>query len=259
MRATTCWKYGSVFVEEMDEEWHRLAEGAESGADVESILDDLRRTEQFAGVHNLYDVLDRIKMLDRVGCVDPAFAVLIQLAQSGRRLAARIILQTMVGGIVKRAGLLAHQHSPQRVPERMFCYEIAASMWERIHRYRLDKRSGKKIPANLLLDSLKSVRANWASESPIGRPVEDVETAIDGTQRDWTDPADVVWDVLSEAVARGLIRDWEADYYAQVCEYPSLDDAADAFGQSPAMVRQRISRMRRQIVAGMRSEVTAAA
>ena len=125
-------------IDELNAEWQQLVEGDQS-----------RVTEWAATRPALSRCTDLSDVLGEIGAdPDRALAALVALALNGDSLAGRVVLQTMLGKMVR----LAQAHPDVGVDD------FVSALWCRIRSYPLTRRP-KRIAANLAWDSRKDVLA----------------------------------------------------------------------------------------------------
>ena len=150
------------------------------------------------------------------------------LHRGGDRLAGRVVLQAFVGKLV----LMAASDPTATLPDYL------AAMWERVASYPLGRRR-RRVAANLVLDTLKSVKSagrqqgvelpGWDADTTPSRPR--VEEA-------WGD----IEEVLREGVELGAISELtRATLHSVYVEGRTSASAGRALGASAAAVRQRCS------------------
>ncbi len=160
---------------------------------------------------------------------DGLLLALLDLAQRGERLAARVVLQAMLGKAVRIAGSIGRR--PDVLGDRDEAQATAvAALWQAIAGYRLAARPGR-VTANLALDTLALVQRGHTGSSHFTRtfpeePCADLTDLAhashhDGSTDDLSGPADaellllLAWSVrnrvLSLAEARLLARVYAAD------------------------------------------------
>ena len=219
---------------------------------------DLRTADEVAGWRTtepaLAGLTDLSELTSYVGRnPDAVLLALLRLGHAGHQLAARAVLQAMVPKIVRIAA-----------SQPAWCWREAdvlavavAAMWEKITTYPLADRP-RSVAAQLALDTLKIVVATTTSSSKAGSQ----EVSIDfsgsgqaGEQPRWDDEpvqsaGEEVLSVLHRAVERGVIRVSDAQLLAKVyCTSDAYSGAslADQLGASRAAIRQRCSRLVRQL------------
>ena len=159
---------------------------------------------------------------------DAVLLGLLTLHRGGDRLAGRVVLQAFVGKLV----LMAASDPTATLPDYL------AAMWERVASYPLGRRR-RRVAANLVLDTLKSVKSagrqqgvelpGWDADTTPSRPR--VEEA-------WGD----IEEVLREGVELGAISELtRATLHSVYVEGRTSASAGRALGASAAAVRQRCS------------------
>jgi DNA-directed RNA polymerase specialized sigma24 family protein len=146
---------------------------------------------------DLQDVLESVSMRP-----DPLLTRLLTMAAENDPMAGRVVLQAMLGKLVRMA----------RCDATAGLDEYVSALWVRIRTYPLAERP-RQIAANLALDTLKTVRhervwLRWA-EVTTYPPEAFIDSLYDAVVRDWNvrDGADyTATHVLSAAVELGLLN-----------------------------------------------------
>lgn len=160
---------------------------------------------------------------------DATLLGLLTLHRAGDPLAGRVVVQAMLGKLV----LMAVRDADATLPDYL------AAMWERVASYPVSRRP-HRVAANLVLDTLKSVKSNRRQqllELP-GMPPEAPAAPCDETA-EALDDAD---QVLAAGVRLGVIT--EATRTTLRCVYVdgrTSVAAAEILGATPAAIRQRCS------------------
>jgi hypothetical protein len=202
------------------------------------------RHPALAPYRSLDDILSIAKLHS-----DAVLAALLAEAAVGDHLAGRVILQALVGRMVRMA---------QRDP-RSSIDDYLARLWCVINSYPLSRRP-VRIAANLSLDTLKAVSQDhrWFGRGevtllPSTESLEELlESArLDGTPCDSPTPVDVeVRQVLEAGSLMHLIDDSDAVLLRSIyAEGVSADRAARRFHTSAGTVRVRCSKVVRQLAA----------
>jgi hypothetical protein len=230
---------GFRLVEALDREWSEL------------VRTDRGTAKRWAGRHpalapyrSLEDILSIAKLHS-----DAVLAALLIEVSVGDRLAGRVILQALVGRMVRMA---------QRDP-RSSIDDYLARLWCVINSYPLSRRP-VRIAANLSLDTLKAVSQDqrWFARGevtllPSTELLEELlESArLDGTPCDSPNPVDLeVRRVLEAGSLMHLIDDSDAALLQSIyAEGVSGDRAARRFHTSAGAVRVRCSYAVRQLAA----------
>lgn len=220
-------------IAKLNDEWSALCElETEVGGWVQ-------RHPSLAGCRKLAEVLERV-----ADAPDQVLGSLLIESAGGSTLAARTVLQAMLGKVVLMAradpGTGVHAH--------------LVALWERIRTYPIDRRP-RHIPANLALDARKLARregrptviAPW----PPGAAFTDLvdrqilrETADHGLDISIL----TAGDIIRAAVELELINgDAEALLNSVYAEGLTSVDAAQRHVMSPQTVRQRCSRVVRHL------------
>jgi hypothetical protein len=230
---------GFSVVEALDQEWCELVRGHAGAA---------------ARWADRYEVLAPCRSLDDVLSVakrdsDPVLAALLTEVSFGDQLAGRVVLQALIGRMVRMA---------QRDP-RSCVDDYLALLWCVINNYPLERRP-VRIAANLSLDTLKAVSRErrwlgrggvtlWPSSESLEEQLS--PAGLDGTLCDWPPPADVeVREVLEAGRQLRLIDDSASALLQSVyVDGMTGTQSARRFHTSAGMVRVRCSKAVRQLAA----------
>lgn len=196
-----------------------------------------------AGCADLEDVLRSVRRDP-----DPVLLALLTESAAGEELAGRVVMQAMLGRVVKMAG----RDGQGSVDD----YVVA--MWFRIRTYPLERRAAR-ISANLALDTLKSVTDEraWARSAMTVVLVND-EVELDQFQSKavaeekldhGADYASLTASsVIYSADRLGLIDDLTRQVMLSVyADGLTGRAAAQRHGTTPAMIRYRCSRAVRRL------------
>lgn len=159
---------------------------------------------------------------------DAVLGALIRLLQEGDELAGRVVLQALLGGLVRSCGGRA-----EAVEDRI------GQAWLVIRSYPIERRP-TRIAANVILDSLKACRREqvraWAEFSVAAAELDQAVSVGDDDQP--TSARQVV-----DAAARlGLINPTTASVLTTVyADALPGREAAERHQTSPAAIRQRCS------------------
>jgi hypothetical protein len=228
-----------TLVEALDREWHELV--SSHGAAAIGWGD---RHVALALCQSLDDILSAMKLNS-----DPVLGALLTEVSTGDRLAGRVVLQSLIGRMVRMA---------QRDP-RASVDDYLAALWCVINSYPLSRRP-VRIAANLSLDTLKAVTTEhrwlrrgditlWPSSESLEELLEPV--GLDGSAYYSLPPVDVeVSRVLQAGSLLSLIDDPEAALLHSIyADGISGDRAARRFHLSEATVRVRCSKAVRRLAA----------
>jgi DNA-directed RNA polymerase specialized sigma24 family protein len=228
-------RHGFSVVEALDREWQGL---------------DLRHpgtVSRWAGRHEVLaascsfdDVLSSARL-------DPVLAALLAEVSLGDQLAGRVVLQALVGRMVRMA---------QRDP-RATLDDYLARLWCAIGSYPLERRP-VRIAANLSMDTLKAVSREhrWIGQGdvtlwPSSELPEDLlpPARLDGSCYDSRQPADMEARLVLEAgTVLGLINDSAGVLLQSVyVDGMTSTEAARRFHTSEGMVRVRCSKVVREL------------
>lgn len=193
--------------------------------------------------HDLTDVLAWIAREP-----DPALHFLIGRAQNGDSLAARTVLQTMLGKLVLVSIQLAR---PGLTQETAFA-DLTCQMWVTVAQYPLAARPAK-IAANLWMDCAKQARRLWPNhrsdrKTELTYSPDDVSWLLDHNIT--ASPADAHWsdveahDLIDTAHRLNLISGDTVNLLKAVYGPQRLsgNKAGEMWGISPAAVRTRCRR-----------------
>jgi DNA-directed RNA polymerase specialized sigma24 family protein len=200
------------------------------------------RHEVLTPCRSLDDVLSAAR-LD----ADPVLAALLTEASVGDQLAARVVLQALIGRMVRMA---------QRDP-RANVDDYLAHLWCVIGSYPL-KRRPVRIAANLSMDTLKAVSRDrrWLEGGditlcPSSESLEQLlePTGLDGSPYDSLQPVDVeVRHVLAASSLLRLINDSDTALLRSIyADGMSSTQAAQRLHTSAGTIRVRCSKVVRQL------------
>lgn len=194
----------------LNAEWARLALAPPPGPGVWAPV--------LAGLPDLAAVLDAVRSRP-----DEVLGALLAAATAGDQLAGRVVVQAMLGKMVRLA---------VRDPTHDLGDHLLA-LWEVLRRYPLEARP-TSIAGNLALDTLKRVRRWRAPEEGI----LDCETTSRLIRAPWRSSTSID-EVLDAAVRLGML---------DAAGRALLEDVyLDAPGPRPAATRQRCSRLIRRL------------
>jgi DNA-directed RNA polymerase specialized sigma24 family protein len=236
--ASRRWR-GSNIVEALDREWHELGRRHPG-----TVARWAGRHDVLAPYRSFDDVLSAAKLNS-----DPVLAALLTEVSIGDQLASRVVLQALIGRMVRMA---------QRDP-RAGIDDYLARMWCAINSYPLKKRP-VRIAANLSMETLKAVsrehrwmgRGNvtlWPSSESLEELLE--PAALDGSPCDLPPPVDVeVLQMLEASSSLSLIDDSDAALLRGVyADGMTGAEAARRFHTSAGMVRVRCSKAAKRLAA----------
>ena len=196
-----------------------------------------------AGYHDLAEVERRAGR----GC-DEVLHALLRQARAGDRLAARTVLQALLGRVVALAG-----RDPQGSVD-----EYVAALWCVVVRYPLTTRP-VRIAANLALDTMKTVHreVRWwpRGGAEVQLPGDDLDLALDAWQRaaslDHQASAEVAAAQVIDAGRRLQILDEPTRVLLRLVYVEGLTgaEAASRHGSTAGSVRVRCSRAVRKLSA----------
>jgi hypothetical protein len=226
---------GFSIVEALDREWRQL---------------DRRRPGTVSRWADRHDMLAPCRSFDDVLSAaglysDPVLAVLLAEVSVGDQLAGRVVLQALIGRMVRMA---------QRDP-RASIDDYLAGLWCAIVSYPLERRP-VRIAANLSMDTLKAVSREHrcVGRGDITLPSESLEellppAGLDASRCDSPQPVDIEARLVLEAgTSLGLIDDSAAALLQSVyVDGMTGAEAARRFGTSAGMVRVRCSKLVREL------------
>jgi hypothetical protein len=223
----------------LDQEWRELVDGRS-----ETVIRWAERHPVLAPCQSLTEVLTVARLNS-----DPVLAALLTEVLAGDRLAGRVVLQALLGRMVRMA---------QRDP-RSSVDDYLACLWCVINRYPLQRRP-LRIAANLSMDTLNAVwrERSWPGGGeitlwPSGEALEDLlqPAGRDGSSCDALPPIDVeVHRVLEVGSSLRLIDDADAALLRGVyADGMTGDQAARRFHTSAGVVRVRCSKAVRRLAA----------
>ena len=230
---------GFSVVEALDREWCELVRGHR-----ETAAHWADRHDVLASCRTLDDVLSVAKLNS-----DPVLAALLTEVSIGDQLAGRVVLQALIGRMVRMA---------QR-DLRSSVDEYLASLWCVINNYPLQRRP-VRIAANLSLDTLKAVsRERWrlgrgsVALWPSSESLEELlsPAGLDGTPYNSPPPVDLeALEVLEAGRQLRLIDDSASALLTSVyVDGMTGTQSARRFHTSPGMIRVRCSKAVRQLAA----------
>lgn len=170
---------------------------------------------------------------------DVVLGFLIRRYSHGETLAGRIVLQAMLGKLVRLSYTAAAAGRPEALDD------LVAQMWCQIADYPLDRRP-RKIAANLALDTLKVVQREWLNTGEISVPTWVVIATLVDRERPvvrdvmeeipWTSEA-----IIGAAFEKSLITETTRDILLAVYGAEGLPGASagERWGCSPAAIRTR--------------------
>jgi hypothetical protein len=209
-----------------------------------TVADWADQHDALAPCRTLDDVLSAARLNS-----DPVLAALLAEVFVGDQLAGRVVLQSLIGRMVRMA---------QRDP-RANIDDYLAHLWCVIGSYPLQRRP-VRIAANLSMDTLRAVsrERRWLGRGdvtllPSSESLEELlePTGLDGSPSDSLPPADVeVHQVLEASSLLRLINDSDAALLRGIyADGMSGTQAARQFHTSAGMVRVRCSKLVRHLSA----------
>jgi DNA-directed RNA polymerase specialized sigma24 family protein len=230
---------GSNIVEALDREWHELG-----GRHPETVASWGDRHDVLAPYHSFDDVLSTARLNS-----DAVLAALLTEVSIGDQLAGRVVLQALIGRMVRMA---------QRDP-RSGIDDYLAQLWSAINDYPLSRRP-VRIAANLSMETLKAVSREhrwmgrgdvtfWPSSESLEELLE--PATLGGSPGDLPPPVDVeVLQVLEASSSLSLIDDSDAELLRSVyADGMTGREAARRFHTSASMVRVRCSKAAKRLAA----------
>jgi DNA-directed RNA polymerase specialized sigma24 family protein len=241
---------GYRIVDALNAEWGRLVGGEDRGI----VAGWSARHQALAGCVDLDDVLGVLSRMP-----DPVLTVLLLEGRRGEVLAGRVILQAMLGKIIR----MAERDRHARVDD------YVAAMWCRIATYPLEARPAR-IAANLALDTLKTVtgESRWGTRvtvtlyPPFDADLDDLHT-MNRTREELDHNGDLAAltseRILASAARLGLIDSRLRGILSAVyADGLSGKAAAERHRTSPGVVRVSCSRAVRMLAKHADSLVEAA-
>ena len=235
----SCQILGVTLVEALDREWCELVRSHPS-----VVARWAERDSVLAPCRSLDDVLSVAKLNS-----DPLLAALLTEVSRGDRLAGRVVMQALIGRMVRMA---------QR-DRRSSVDDYLAALWCVINSYPLSRRPAR-IAANLSLDTLKAVSTErrwlrrgditlWPSSESLEELLE--PAALDGSPYDSLPPIDVeVRRVLEAGSLLSLIDDSDATLLHNIyADGMSRSRVARGLHISEGAVRVRCSKAVRRLAA----------
>ena len=201
-----------------------------------------RRHDALAPYRSFDDVLAAARLSS-----DPVLGALLAEASLGDQLASRVVLQALIGRMVRMA---------QRDPRASFD-DYLARLWCAIESYPLERRP-TRIAANLSMDTLKAVsrERRWMGRGdvtpwPSSELLEELlpPAGLDGSRYDSHQPADrEARRVLEAGTMLGLIDDSAVALLRSVyVDGLTSIEAARRLNTSAGMVRARCSKAVRKL------------
>ena len=228
-----------TLVEALDWEWHELVRrcGPAAGRWAD-------RHESLAPCRSLADVLSHAKLNS-----DPVLAALLNEVSAGDQLAARVVLQALIGRMVRMA----------LRDTRAGVDDYLAALWCVINNYPLSRRP-MRIAANLSMDTLKAVSDErrwmrrgdvtlWPSSESLEELLAPVD--LDGSPYGSIPPVDAeLRQVLEAGSTLSLIGNSDAELLESIYgDGISGNRAARRFRTSEGAVRVRCSKAVRRLAA----------
>jgi DNA-directed RNA polymerase specialized sigma24 family protein len=238
----------SQVVHQLNREWQRQ---------VDRNHEDVQRWAQACNplepCTTLDDVLERVPEAP-----DMVLGFLIERARSGEEIAARTVLQTMLGKLVLMAGSGSARRQPHALDD------LVGHMWLQIYRYPLLSRP-QRIAANLALDTLKAALSDWRTTDSfveIPSPPDFVDDVLElSWAAPWDDLSATTQNVVDAAHGLGLISTAARDLLLAIYgpEELSGQRASERWGCSPQAIRSRCSRAVRGLAPHARTLMAVAA
>ena len=235
----------------LNAEWARLCADGATSAVVASWSAD---HEALAGRTCLSDIERAITGADRTDA-DRMLLALLYLTQNGDELAARTVLQLMLGKAVR----IANTYAGRDTHENMEHVTVAA-LWSTIATYPTARRPSK-VAANLAMDTMRAVSGEFAygrSESPAEPDVLADRLAAPDERAEAPPDLELI-ELLAWAVDHDVVTASDAtlivDIYAPAAGEPGGAEAAARHGLRWPAARQRCSRAVRRIAAAVRADI----
>jgi hypothetical protein len=235
--ASFCRRRGFRVVEALDREWREL--DRRHPGTVSRWAD---RHEAVAPYRSFDDVLSAARLYS-----DPVLGALLTEASHGDQLASRVVLQALIGRMVRMA---------QRDP-RASIDDYLARLWCAIESYPLERRPAR-IAANLSMDTLKAVSREhqWMGRGdvtlwPSSELLEELlpPAGLVGSRNDSLQPVDIeARRVLEAGILLGLIDDSAVPLLRSVyVDGMTSIEASRRFNTSAGMIRARCSKVVREL------------
>lgn len=166
---------------------------------------------------------------------DAVLGFLLRRHRRGESIAGRIVLQTMLGKLVR----MSYTGVAAQVPQALD--DLVTQMWCLIASYPLERRP-RHIAANLALDSLKAAHREWIIASEVPFPPSSIHTALEN--KPTLDQPDITWtaeQLIDAAYALSLITETTRDILVAVYGEEGLSGASASarWACSPAAIRTR--------------------
>lgn len=221
---------------DLNAQWRRLCDGAESAATVSAALDGWRRDPR-SGLRTVGALSGILAAVERAP--DQVLGFLIAAAQTGDGVAGRVVLQALLPKLV----LIARSQQRAQLPMEEVVSEACAILWERVACYPLASRPAA-VAANLALDTLKTLRRQHHSPEP-PTPVAFLSNAVSTASH--AAVSDELAAVLTNACRLGVIEPEEAVLLTRVYQYDQTEACAFELGVSPGAVRKRCSLLKARL------------
>jgi hypothetical protein len=230
---------GFRIVEALDRDWYELVRDHRT-----AVADWADRHEALARCRSLDDVLSVARLNS-----DPVLAALLAEVSVGDQLAGRVVLQALIGRLVR----MAQRDRRARIDDYL------AHLWCVIGSYPLQRRP-LRIAANLSMDTLKAVsqERRWLARGgvtllPSSESLEELlePTGLDGSPYDSPPPVDIeVRQVLEASRRLQLIDDSDAALLRSIyADGMSGSQAAGHLHTTAGTVRVRCSKVVRHLAA----------
>jgi len=220
------------------------------------------REPALAGCERPGDVVDRIDAAPSGG-KDAILLALIRLTQGRDQLAGRVVLQAMLPKVGRLTNRTRHTDSDDAwIEDRR--HIAVAQMWQVIAAYPTERRP-RKVAANLALDTLHRItEGTRGARADIPLTPEAVSDLVGAVFDEIVLPGELPETPDLDAVLRWalerrvLTRDDAAliafVYLGRGAPGSRSQEAARRLGLTPAAVRQRCSRIRGRLAAGLDSD-----
>ena len=212
-------------VDQLNMEWSRICEIPDSHCAAWS-----KRFPPLAGCYSAGRVLAAIPHEP-----DATLGFLLLRHRQGETVAGRIVLQTMLGKLVR----MSYTGIAANVPHALD--DLVTQMWCHIASYPLERRP-RHIAANLALDSFKMARREWAATSEVPVTPSALHNALENQAS--PDHRDITWtaeQLIDAAYALSLITETTRDILVAVYGPEGLSGASAGarWACSPAAIRTR--------------------
>lgn len=212
-------------VDQLNSEWTLLADALDQGCSGWA-----PRCLPLSDCHTPAQVLEAIR-----SAPDTVLGFLLGRYQAGEHVAGRIVLQAMLGKLVRMS------YTGVAAEEVHALNDLVAHMWCQIACYPLGRRP-HSVAANLALDTLKAARKEWLRAGEVPAPPAAIVAELESREKPAVEEID--WrseEIIAAAFRRSLITETTRDILVAVYGSEGLSGASAAarWNCSPAAIRTR--------------------